>query len=57
MNSRYKTLGERVALKELNTVLVERPEQILKGIRYELLQVQLRELQAHKWVEATNKSK
>ena len=57
MNRKYKTLKESVTLKELNTFLIERLEQILKGIRYELLKVQLRELQAHKWVEETNKSK
>ena len=57
MNRRYKTLRERVALIELNTVLVERLEQILEGIRYEILKVELRDLQAHKWVEETNKSK
>ena len=55
MNRRYKTLRERVALIELNTVLLERLEQILEGIRYELLKVELRDLQAHKWVEETNK--
>jgi len=53
MNRRYKTLRERVALIELNTVLTDRLEQILKGIRYELLKVQLRELQAQKWIEET----
>ena len=57
MNRRYKTLRERVALIELNTVLLERLEQILEGIRYELLKVELRDLQAHKWVEETNNSK
>ena len=57
MNRRYKTLRERVALIELNTVLVERLEQILEGIRYEILKVELRDLQAHKWVEETNNSK
>ena len=55
MNRRYKTLRERVALIELNTVLLERLEQILEGIRYELLKVELRDLQAHKWVEENNK--
>ena len=57
MNKRYKSLRERVALIELNTVLLERLEQILEGIRYELLKVELRDLQAHKWVEETNNSK
>ena len=57
MNRRYKTLRERVALIELNTVLLERLEQILEGIRYEILKVELRDLQAHKWVEETNNSK
>ena len=55
MNKRYKSLRERVALIELNTVLLERLEQILEGIRYELLKVELRDLQAHKWVEKINK--
>ena len=55
MNKRYKSLRERVALIELNTVLLERLEQILEGIRYEILKVELRDLQAHKWVEETNK--
>ena len=57
MNRRYKTSRERVALIELNTVLLERLKQILEGIRYELLKVELRDLQAHKWIEETNKSK
>tara|TARA_B100000965_G_scaffold221118_1_gene184971 strand:+ start:1344 stop:1517 length:174 start_codon:yes stop_codon:yes gene_type:complete len=57
MNKRYKSLRERVALIELNTVLLERLEQILEGIRYEILKVELRDLQAHKWVEETNNSK
>ena len=57
MNKRYKSLKERVALMELNTVLLERLEQILEGIRYEILKVELRDLQAHKWVEETNNSK
>tara|TARA_X000000368_G_scaffold414842_1_gene405450 strand:+ start:1005 stop:1178 length:174 start_codon:yes stop_codon:yes gene_type:complete len=57
MNKRYKSLRERVALIELNTVLLERLEQILEGIRYEILKVELRDLQAHKWIEETNNSK
>ena len=57
MNKRHISLRERVALIELNTVLLERLEQILEGIRYELLKVELRDLQAHKWVEETNNSK
>ena len=57
MNKRYISSRERVALIELNTVLLERLEQILEGIRYELLKVELRDLQAHKWVEETNNSK
>ena len=57
MNKRYISSRERVALIELNTVLLDRLDQILEGIRYELLKVELRDLQAHKWVEETNKSK
>ena len=53
MNSRHITLRERVALKEIKGLALERLVQVLESVRYELLKVQLRELQAQKWIEET----